>query len=548
MENTQILVVEDEPNMGAHIRRCLERSGFNVSGVASTAMEAFALAGELHPDLVLMDIVLSGNMDGIDAAIKMRFDLNTPVIFLTGSDDDKTLERAHKAESIGFLLKPFDPRTLRATIESSLHQYRAANERAHKSLHDTEEKFGAIFDRSMLGISRTSLKGRLLNANQSLARMLGYKNSAELLASVSDIEEEIYENPQSRRLLLSRLVQQGTVHNFEVQVRRKDGSLKWINVNAQLIRDGDGETQFCESIIQDIDEQKKIQLERDQMEVMLRQAQKLESIGQLAAGIAHEINTPAQYVGDNVRFFKDSFGDIGKVLEAYGRLLDSCRQGSVPQDLLQKVEAGVQQADIDYICTEIPNAIAQTLEGVERISTIVRAMKEFSHPGTKEKVATDIHKAIESTLIVCRNEYKYVADVRTDFDPAIPPVLCFPGDFNQVIMNLTVNAAHAIADSLKGTSNSKGEIGIATRLDGNWVEIRISDSGTGIPENIRSRVFDPFFTTKEVGKGTGQGLAIAHAVIVKKHGGAIAFETEAGKGTTFIIRLPLADAQESETQ
>ena len=166
-------------------------------------------------------------------------------------------------------------------------------------------------------------------------------------------------------------------------------------------------------------------------------------------------------------------------------------------------------------------------------------MKDFSHPGTNEKTSMDLNRSIESTLTVCRNEWKYVADLVTEFDPALPPVNCLPGEFNQVILNLIVNAAHAIADVV-GDGGTKGAITVSTRLDGEWVEIRIRDSGTGIPEHARAKVFDPFFTTKGVGKGTGQGLAIAHNVIVEKHGGTIQFETELGKGTTFIIRLPLA--------
>jgi signal transduction histidine kinase len=197
---------------------------------------------------------------------------------------------------------------------------------------------------------------------------------------------------------------------------------------------------------------------------------------------------------------------------------------------------------------EIPKAITQTLEGVDRVATIVRAMKDFSHPGKKERIPIDIHKAIESTLVVCRHEYKYVADLATDFDASMPAVTCFPGDFNQVIMNLVINAAHAIAGNLDSQTNSKGKISITTRRDGNWAEIRISDTGSGIPEDIRTKIYDPFFTTKEVGKGTGQGLAICHAVVVGMHRGTITFDTQEGKGTTFIIRLPLdGSRQQSET-
>ena len=176
------------------------------------------------------------------------------------------------------------------------------------------------------------------------------------------------------------------------------------------------------------------------------------------------------------------------------------------------------------------------------MTKIVQAMKEFSHPGTEEKVETDLNRAIDTTITVARNEWKYVAEMLTDFDPALPPVPCLPGDFNQVILNLIVNASHAIAAVVGEGSQGKGTITVSTRHEGDWVEIRVRDTGTGIPEAIRSKIFDPFFTTKEVGKGTGQGLAIAHSVIVDKFGGTLTYETTVGKGTTFIIRLPLAPA------
>jgi PAS domain S-box-containing protein len=278
---------------------------------------------------------------------------------------------------------------------------------------------------------------------------------------------------------------------------------------------------------------------RKHMESQLAQAQKLESIGQLAAGIAHEINTPTQYVGDNTRFLQDAFLDLQRLLERYSEVPKALQDGVEATELIAGMNAAAEEADLEYLNEEIPKAIQQSLEGIERISKIVRAMKEFSHPGTEEKTAIDINNAIESTITVARNEWKYVSDVITDFDPQLPLVPCLPGEFNQVILNMIINAAHAIADVIDPGSGEKGVITIATRPVSDGVEIRLSDTGGGIPEAIRSKIFDPFFTTKEVGKGTGQGLAISHSVIVDKHGGTITLETEMGKGTTFIIRLPV---------
>jgi signal transduction histidine kinase len=199
----------------------------------------------------------------------------------------------------------------------------------------------------------------------------------------------------------------------------------------------------------------------------------------------------------------------------------------------------MEQADTDYLLKEIPHAIDQSLEGLERVAKIVRAMKEFSHPGSEEKRAVDINKAIETTVTVARNEWKYVADVVTQLDSCLPLVPCLGGEFNQVILNLIINAAHAIAGVVGDGSKGKGKITISTRRDGPWVQIAIQDTGTGIPPEIQSRIFEPFFTTKPVGKGTGQGLALAHSAIVNRHQGRIWFESEPGQGTTFFIKLPV---------
>jgi signal transduction histidine kinase len=279
--------------------------------------------------------------------------------------------------------------------------------------------------------------------------------------------------------------------------------------------------------------------QRKLMQSQLAQAQKLESIGLLAAGIAHEINTPIQYVGDNMLFLQESFHDLSTLLEHYTALYQMCRNGAPTAAILSQIETTVAAIDVAYLTEEIPTAIQQSLEGVERVATIVRAMKEFSHPSTKEKVSVDLNKAIESTITVARNEWKYVAQMVTDLAPDLPLVPCVPGELNQVILNILVNAAHALGDVVSDGAPEKGTITVSTRQGGDGVEIRIADTGPGIPEAIRDKIFDPFFTTKEVGKGTGQGLAIAHTVVVEQHGGQLTFETTEGEGTTFIIRLPL---------
>ena len=287
---------------------------------------------------------------------------------------------------------------------------------------------------------------------------------------------------------------------------------------------------------------------RHQLESQLLHAQKLESIGQLAAGIAHEVNTPTQHVGDNTVFLRDNVEGVLKLIDQYDTLVAVAKERGVGQEQIAAIESAAEDVDLAFVREEIPKAFAQTLDGVERVSQIVQAMKDFSHPGSGDKVATDLNTTIASTITVCRNRWKYVADLETDFQNDLPAVPCVVGEFNQVILNLIVNAADAIDAHGGAGGPDKGRITVGTRRDGDWVETRVSDTGGGIPEAIRDRVFDPFFTTKAVGQGTGQGLAISHDVIVAKHGGTITLETDPGVGTTFIIRLPILDQTAKDTQ
>ncbi len=239
--------------------------------------------------------------------------------------------------------------------------------------------------------------------------------------------------------------------------------------------------------------------------------QRLETVGQLAAGIAHEINTPTQYLGDNLRFLRDSCAEL--------------------------LEAEIDPSDRQFLMDEIPAAIADCLEGVERIARIVAAMREFSHPGVDEVVEADVNATLRGALTLSHHAWKYVADVVTELDPAGPRVLCRRGELHQVVLNLLVNAAHAIADCAEAGDGTRGSIVVRSRGGEDFVEVDIEDTGPGIPEAIRGRIFDTFFTTKAVGRGTGQGLAIARS-LVERNGGSLTFCTAEGEGTTFTVRLP----------
>lgn len=274
--------------------------------------------------------------------------------------------------------------------------------------------------------------------------------------------------------------------------------------------------------------------ERKNLEIELRHAQKLESIGQLAAGIAHEINTPMQFIGDNVHFLKDAFGEVLQLVTLFQER--SASQWAPDPEAQARLSAAEEAADLDYLRERVPKAFERTLVGVGRVGSIVAAMKAFSHP-RNEKSPTDLNAAIHTTLTVARNEYKYVAEIELELGD-IPLVACHAGDMNQALLNLVVNAAHAIEEAKR---EGMGRITIQTRKDQDHVAISIRDTGVGIPQEIQHRVFDPFFTTKEVGKGTGQGLALVYNIVVNRHHGQIKFTSQPGVGTTFFLRVPILE-------
>jgi len=391
-----------------------------------------------------------------------------------------------------------------------------------------EEKFRKAFNANPEPVViATVAEGRYIDVNESFLRATGYERE-EVIGHTSS-ELGFWANLEDRKRLFETMQKQaGSIRKFEMTFQTKLGELRKGITSAEIIEINGVACSIA--IFQDTTDQ--VLLEKQ-----LHQAQKMEAIGALAAGIAHEINTPIQFVGDNTRFLWDSFSAIAEMIAKYEDFCKEQEHDPRMKERLAIVQAAREKADWDYMRTEMPRAMEQMMDGVERVATIVRAMKSFSHvdQGT-EKAPADINKALECTLVVARNELKYVADIETDFGE-LPPVPCHLGDVNQVFLNLLINAAHAIGDLVKDTQE-KGQIFVRTTAEGDWAHIAISDTGTGIPETIRNKIFDPFFTTKQVGKGSGQGLALARATIVDKHRGKLYFDTEVGKGTTFHVWLP----------
>ena len=420
---------------------------------------------------------------------------------------------------------------------------RKSARRAEQALQQSEERFRLMVEQVLdYAIFALDPDGRVATWNAGAKNIHGYL-AAEIVGqsfSCFYTPEEIAAGKPVG--LLEQARAKGRVMD-EGWCVRKDGSRFWAHVALTATRDEQGQLRGFSKITHDLTERKQAEEQRRQIESTLRQAQKLEAIGQLAAGIAHEINTPIQYTDHNLHFIKDAFGDLKQLLDHHQILLLAAETGKIPPGLVQEVRKLLDQVEGAQLVGEIPQAVDEALQGTERVAKIVQAMKEFSHPGTGNKdkpAATNLNQAIESTIAVARHEWKYVAEMVTKFDPDLPPVPLFTGEFNQVILNLLVNAAQAIAEVSGKDSRKKGTITISTHRDNGWAEVRLCDTGRGIPEGIQHRIFEPFFTTKAVGKGTGQGLALAHSVIVERHQGELRFETELGKGTCFIIRLPLS--------
>ena len=402
-----------------------------------------------------------------------------------------------------------------------------------QALAEEVQRSMAIFETAAEGIILFDQQGRVILLNPAAKRIFELSDDDCVNLNIKDIlplNDNL--NPKSSHCFYTEsLFLMGDDH--EVVGRKKDGGeFPAEFVVAEFTHNG---RVSYSGVVRDL-------TRRRFLEQRLAQAEKLESVGQLAAGVAHEINTPIQFVSENTRFLKTSFQSLLDIFSSITELLERCQDIAELKPIVAQVHAAIERADLPFLLSEIPLSIDQTLEGTNTVARIVRALNVFSHPGTTEFQKVDLNSELESTLTVSKNEWKYVAEVETDFAPNLPRVMCLPGEMNQVFLNLIINAVHAIQSK---KSDRPGKIKLRTRREGDRVIVDISDNGTGIPEAIRGRIFDPFFTTKGVGKGTGQGLAICYNV-VESHRGKLTFDTIVGEGTTFHVEL-LLDPRPTDT-
>ncbi len=351
------------------------------------------------------------------------------------------------------------------------------------------------------------------------------------------------EQEEARTYYRSLAGEQKPIIDHRLRCTSKAGETVHILRNATPMTDSNALVTGYRGVDRNITDMIRQEERREVLERELQVAQKLEAIGTLAAGIAHEINTPVQFIGDNTAFLSESLETLLSALDRFREAATAPGDETVNKDL-EEIEA---QYDLAFLRDEIPLALAQTLEGIQRVAGIVKTMKDFSHMGPGSLAKEDLNNAVETTVTISKSEWKYVAEMKTELDGELPLVSCYIGDIKQVILNLILNAAHTLNEKQAKGHGGMGCITIRTFAEGEDAVLEIGDTGLGIPTESRDRVFDHFFTTKEVGRGTGQGLSMAWQTVVEKHGGTISFHTETGKGTVFTVKLPIDPACDDTT-
>lgn len=519
------------------------KQGFEMLKLEHEKGQPFAMA--------FVDMRMPPGWDGVETIEHLwQADPDLQVVICTAYSDrswDEIFDRLGQTDKLLILKKPFDEIEVSQLANSLcekrrlLHESRKQVESLEQTVDQQEIEIKVAHQDAEQLIDSMSSILISVDEQQSVSRWNPVAESTFGIAAEQAVGRDLKSlgiqwcSPEDlTQLLGSKSEHDG--RNSELQFVDDAGVTHSLDTRVSDIGNG---SQSKLILAADVTHQKNLQAQLDQ-------AQRLESVGQLAAGVAHEINTPMQYIGDNVRYVSKSLSKLDSLLNCLPALVDEDVSDEQLIELRKSLTDVPKLKRIKSSLEQIPEALADSIEGVESVSKIVAAMKEFSHPGNEEKSAVCMNHILESTITVAKNEWKYVADVVTEFAGDLPSVPALPSELNQAFLNLVVNASHAIGDRVNAGDFAKGKIVISTSDGEEWVEITIEDTGGGIPAAARERVFEPFFTTKDVGKGTGQGLAIAHSVVTQKHGGQIWFDVEEGVGTTFTLRIPKIAKGQSE--
>ncbi|MGV7928489.1 MAG: ATP-binding protein [Spirochaetota bacterium] len=660
-KTAKILIVEDDQLISFHMKQLLETAGHIVTDIVVSGETLFEAIDRNPPDIILMDIILEGKMDGVEAAERVNGEYGIPVIYVTANSDPGILRRVENTFPYGYISKPVNEYELLSSIKTALYK-----QRMEKALLESELKYRLLFEHMfdaflylqvINGPDGSFSDALIVEANEALIRVLNTRREKVIGSRLTAVFKNMDRVKNDWRTLFDKVATDEETHRFKMYFKETD---QWFGVSAYSMGRGyigviadnvtktvkyqkrleESEKNFktanremhnllssIDSILIGVSTRDEVThwnavaervfgitaveaiggristlaigwewddifegisicihkndtvvlrdvpftnleggngflgitinpirddlgilngfliygrdiTKRRMMELQLLQDQKLKAIGELASGIAHEINTPTQYVINNLDFLKQSFVGLMEICLRYNSICGKVGSACEYKSEMEEIDNRKRELDFEFLLEEIPRAVDQSLDGLARVSKIIRSMKSFSHPDNDNKVLADINKIIADTLTISKNEWKYVADVETELDEDIQEVFCFPAEISQVLLNLIVNAAHAIKEVVDTGGIEKGRITVSSFRENGTVAIKISDNGIGIEEDVKQRIFDPFFTTKDVGLGTGQGLAISRSIVVDKHGGSINFQSTRGAGSTFIIRLP----------
>lgn len=533
-EKTVVVLIDNDTLSRMCHSAFLKGCGFNVLET-DRATSGLALIREKNPDVIVSSIILP-QVSGLELLrICTKEFCSIPFILLGEKDAVEQVGIGLGQGAWDCVMKPVEPQELlehciiKAVEQSSLikrfeeHELRQRRDQEKKALDAVTQWRNAV-DAFPEMIVIVDSKKKVHRFNKSMLSFVG-ATAAEFKGS--DYKFCNQEHQDTHETVIKDQKAQKIKSYFAEKKR-------YIKINIVPYFLPDEEVVGAIHVFHDISLEKNAEKEKEILYAKLLQTQKLEAVGQLAAGIAHEINTPTQFISSNLRFLEESFTDLSRFMS---KIEKHCAKNELSPEVLQDK---LDELDWDFLQEEIPSALGQSVDGLSRVSSIVKAMKEFSHPGAKDFELVDINNLINVTSVVARNEWKYVADLTLNLDTSIPEILCLSGELGQVVLNLIINAIHSIAEKIKSRPDrDKGSLVVTTKVKNKYLVITISDDGDGIPKAIQQKVFEPFFTTKAIGKGTGQGLAIAYDVVVNKHGGKLTFDSEQRVGTTFTIQLPL---------
>ncbi len=550
-KQTKILIVDDEEANLKYMSTLISRYGY-IFDTARNGIEAIEKTKKINPDIILLDILMP-EMDGIEACKRLKEDPETrhiPIIVLTALEDKETKIESLKAGANDFLSKPVDNIELIARIKNflqlkNLEEIKKNNEiltGTIKAIEIAKREWEQTMDCINDIVILIDASDNIIRCNKILTALTGRSYSELLNRKWQDVFKE---SGFSYKISSSGSIEYyhpgGRYFNYDIYYVKNLGTASTYTavITLQDITDRKKREEERERTEEELKKSKEMleahhkELEKAYAELKAAQSQilqqeKMASIGQLAAGIAHEVNNPVGFIMSNLSSLQKYVSRLSEFIDVQ---TETIKKLSGDGKILNAIKESRKSLKVDYIIDDLGNLIRESLDGAERVKKIVQDLKSFSRIDEAEWKMADINAGIESTINIVWNELKYKATVKKEYGD-MPLTKCNPGQLNQVFMNILVNAAHAI--------EKQGEITMKTWHDNGYIYISISDTGCGIPADKIDRIFEPFFTTKEVGKGTGLGLSIAYD-IVKKHNGDIIVESEVGKGTTFTVKVPVVE-------